>query len=115
MIGSLAAGALVGLGALLIWCGLIPARPFVLVGQQSMTDPTRAPQGCETLWAYTHLPREIKGDAAGELPDLGGGRAHVQVTVPLATLVAAKADHGVEPAVLEGIGALSGGRTPHRL
>jgi phytoene dehydrogenase-like protein len=46
---------------------LVPARPFLLVGQQSMTDPTRAPQGCETLWAYTHLPRVIKGDAAGEL------------------------------------------------
>jgi phytoene dehydrogenase-like protein len=53
--------------------GLIPARPFLIVGQQSMTDPTRAPQGREALWAYTHLPREIKGDAGGELPsDLDG-------------------------------------------
>jgi phytoene dehydrogenase-like protein len=51
--------------------GLIPARPFLIVGQQSMTDPTRAPQGCETMWAYTHLPREIKGDAGGDLaPEL---------------------------------------------
>jgi phytoene dehydrogenase-like protein len=49
--------------------GLVPAKPFLLVGQQSMTDPTRAPHGCETLWAYTHLPREIKGDAAGESVD----------------------------------------------
>ncbi len=55
--------------------GLIPDRPFVLVGQQSMTDPTRAPAGCETLWAYVHLPREIKGDAAGELPDVLDGDA----------------------------------------
>lgn len=47
--------------------GLVPDEPFLLVGQQSMTDPTRAPSGCETLWAYTHLPRTIKGDAAGEL------------------------------------------------
>jgi phytoene dehydrogenase-like protein len=55
--------------------GLIPDQPFVLVGQQSMTDPTRAPAGCETLWAYMHLPREIKGDAAGELPDVLDGAA----------------------------------------
>jgi phytoene dehydrogenase-like protein len=47
--------------------GHIPARPFLLVGQQSMTDPTRMPAGTETLWAYTHLPREIRGDAAGEI------------------------------------------------
>jgi phytoene dehydrogenase-like protein len=51
--------------------GLIPSRPFLIVGQQSMTDPSRAPAGRETLWAYTHLPREIKGDAARELsPEL---------------------------------------------
>ena len=31
-------------------------RPFVLVAQQSLTDPTRAPAGCHTLWAYCHLP-----------------------------------------------------------
>ncbi len=55
--------------------GLIPDRPFVLVGQQSMTDPTRAPAGCETLWAYIHLPREIKGDAAGELDDVSDSAA----------------------------------------
>jgi len=47
--------------------GLIPAQPFLLTGQQSMTDPTRQPAGKETAWAYTHLPREVKGDAGGEL------------------------------------------------
>jgi phytoene dehydrogenase-like protein len=47
--------------------GLAPSRPFMLVGQQSMTDPTRMPHGRETLWAYTHLPREIKGDAACDI------------------------------------------------
>jgi len=46
---------------------LLPARPFVLVGQQSMTDPTRMPAGTETAWAYTHVPRDIRGDAAGEI------------------------------------------------
>ncbi len=31
-------------------------RPFVLVAQQSLIDPTRAPQGHHTLWAYCHVP-----------------------------------------------------------
>ena len=47
--------------------GHIPARPFLLVGQQSMTDPTRQPAGKETAWAYTHVPTVVKGDAGGDL------------------------------------------------
>lgn len=31
-------------------------RPFILVGQQSLADPTRAPAGQQTLWAYCHVP-----------------------------------------------------------
>ena len=31
-------------------------RPFVLVGQQSLYDPTRAPPGKQTGWAYCHVP-----------------------------------------------------------
>jgi phytoene dehydrogenase-like protein len=45
----------------------LPARPFLLFGQQSMTDPTRQPAGAETAWAYTHVPRRIDHDAAGEV------------------------------------------------
>ncbi len=33
-----------------------PDRPFVLVAQQSRFDPTRAPAGRHTLWAYCHVP-----------------------------------------------------------
>ena len=33
-----------------------PDRPFVLVGQQSLFDPTRAPLGMHTLWTYCHVP-----------------------------------------------------------
>jgi phytoene dehydrogenase-like protein len=36
--------------------GRIPARPYVLVAQQSLFDATRAPAGSHTLWAYTHVP-----------------------------------------------------------
>ncbi len=47
--------------------GMLPDRPFLLVGQQSMTDPTRQPEGKETAWAYTHVPLRITGDAGGNL------------------------------------------------
>jgi phytoene dehydrogenase-like protein len=39
-----------------VWSGRAPERPFVLVGQQSLFDPTRAPSGKQTLWAYCHVP-----------------------------------------------------------
>lgn len=35
----------------------MPQRPFLLVGQQSVADPTRAPEGKHTAWAYTHGPQ----------------------------------------------------------
>lgn len=36
--------------------GRHPERPFVLLAQPSMVDPTRAPEGKQTLWAYCHVP-----------------------------------------------------------
>ena len=33
-----------------------PERPYVLVAQHSLFDPTRAPAGKHTLWAYCHVP-----------------------------------------------------------
>src|SRR5215212_5893602 len=36
--------------------GLVPERPFLVFGQYSMGDATRAPAGKETAWAYTHVP-----------------------------------------------------------
>jgi phytoene dehydrogenase-like protein len=45
----------------------LPARPFLLFGQQSMTDQTRQPGGTETAWAYTHVPRRIDRDAENEI------------------------------------------------
>jgi phytoene dehydrogenase-like protein len=38
------------------WRGAHPERPFVLVAQQSLFDPTRAPAGKHTAWAYCHVP-----------------------------------------------------------
>lgn len=47
-----------------IAAGRLPARPFVLLGQQSMTDPTRQPGGAETVWAYSHVPQGVKVDGS---------------------------------------------------
>ncbi|MBW3661091.1 MAG: NAD(P)/FAD-dependent oxidoreductase [Gemmatimonadetes bacterium] len=33
-----------------------PKRPFVLLAQPSLFDPTRAPAGKHVAWAYTHVP-----------------------------------------------------------
>ena len=44
--------------------GRIPARPFVLLAQQSLFDPTRAPAGQQTAWAYCHVPYGCTADLA---------------------------------------------------
>jgi phytoene dehydrogenase-like protein len=36
--------------------GRIAEAPFVLLAQQSLFDPTRAPDGRQTAWAYCHVP-----------------------------------------------------------
>ncbi len=45
----------------------LPADPFLLMGQMTTADPTRSPQGTESLWAYTHVPQEAVADAGGEI------------------------------------------------
>jgi phytoene dehydrogenase-like protein len=39
-----------------VWNGQHPERPYTLIAQQSLFDPTRAPPGKHTLWAYCHVP-----------------------------------------------------------
>jgi phytoene dehydrogenase-like protein len=36
--------------------GRIAERPYVIVAQQSLFDPSRAPAGKHTTWAYCHVP-----------------------------------------------------------
>ena len=36
--------------------GQHPEAPFVLLAQQSLFDPSRAPGGKHTAWAYCHVP-----------------------------------------------------------
>ena len=39
-----------------IWEGKHVDRPYVLLSQPSLFDPTRAPEDQHTLWAYCHVP-----------------------------------------------------------
>lgn len=50
--------------------GLVPEQPFLLVGQMGVSDPTRVPRGHEALWAYTHVPQRVRGDAGAGRPGL---------------------------------------------
>jgi phytoene dehydrogenase-like protein len=38
------------------WSGRPVGKPFVLLAQTSLFDPTRAPAGKQTAWAYCHVP-----------------------------------------------------------
>jgi phytoene dehydrogenase-like protein len=44
-------------------CRRVPRDPFILLGQMCTADPTRAPSGAESVWAYTHVPRGRIWDA----------------------------------------------------
>ncbi len=39
-----------------VHAGRHPEHPFVLVAQPGVVDPTRAPEGRDTLWGYCHVP-----------------------------------------------------------
>lgn len=39
-----------------VWQGEHPERPFVIMAQQTLFDPSRAPQGKHTAWGYCHVP-----------------------------------------------------------
>jgi phytoene dehydrogenase-like protein len=46
-----------------------PDRPFVLLAQPSLFDPSRAPTGKHTAWAYCHVPNGSRVDMLGRLED----------------------------------------------
>lgn len=46
--------------------GSVPESPFALLGQMSTVDPTRSPEGTETMWLYTHAPRGVVDDDTAE-------------------------------------------------
>ena len=46
-----------------VGAGLVPDKPFMLAGQMTTSDPSRSPEGTESMWAYTHVPQATQGDA----------------------------------------------------
>ena len=44
------------------WEGKVPEKPFVLLAQPTLFDPTRAPPGKHTAWAYCHVPHGATTD-----------------------------------------------------
>lgn len=46
-----------------VHAGRLPARPFVLVGQQYLADPVRSAGDIHPLWTYAHVPNGYTGDA----------------------------------------------------
>jgi phytoene dehydrogenase-like protein len=43
------------------WQNLVSPKPFVLVAQPSLFDPSRAPAGQHTAWGYCHVPNGYSG------------------------------------------------------
>jgi phytoene dehydrogenase-like protein len=46
-----------------VTAGRMPQRPFVLLGQQYVADPTRSRDGLNPVYAYAHVPHGHAGDA----------------------------------------------------
>jgi phytoene dehydrogenase-like protein len=47
-----------------VWRGEYPDRPFVILAQPSLFDPSRAPAGKHTVWAYCHVPNGSTQDCS---------------------------------------------------
>lgn len=46
-----------------VHAGRMPDRPFILVGQQYLADPTRSAGNVHPVWTYAHVPHGYDGDA----------------------------------------------------
>jgi phytoene dehydrogenase-like protein len=49
--------------------GRVPQRPFVLLVQPTLFDPSRAPAGKHVGWAYCHVPNGCDVDMTGPIDD----------------------------------------------
>jgi len=47
--------------------GRHPERPFCLIAQPGVVDPSRAPEGKQTLWGYCHVPSGSTMDMADRI------------------------------------------------
>ncbi|CAN5818231.1 hypothetical protein BH23GEM5_BH23GEM5_28820 [soil metagenome] len=49
--------------------GQVPEKPFVLLVQPTLFDPSRAPEGKHSAWAYCHVPFGCEVDMTGAIED----------------------------------------------
>jgi phytoene dehydrogenase-like protein len=54
----------------LVHRGAVDPAPFVILAQPSLFDPSRAPPGRHTLWAYCHVPHGSDGDHSAAIEAL---------------------------------------------
>lgn len=47
--------------------GRMPQRPFALVGQQYLADPSRSAGSINPIWSYAHVPFGYTGDATNAI------------------------------------------------
>jgi phytoene dehydrogenase-like protein len=48
--------------------GLLPDEPVIVVGQPTVVDPSRAPEGKHVIWLQVRMaPGTIRGDSAGQI------------------------------------------------
>jgi phytoene dehydrogenase-like protein len=50
-----------------VWAGSLPEKPYLIVTQPARFDPTRAPPGQSTAWAYCHVPNGSTADMTGPI------------------------------------------------
>ena len=91
--------------------GLLPDTPVLVVGQPSVLDPTRAPEGKQALWIQVRVvPAEIQGDAAGQINATDWDAVKPAMTERVLDLIEAQApglraqiigQHAVSPLDLE--------------
>ncbi len=53
-----------------VWAGQDPARPFTLVCQPTVFDPSRSDDGRHSLWVYAHVPHGSTTDHLGAVETL---------------------------------------------
>ncbi|MDV3220278.1 NAD(P)/FAD-dependent oxidoreductase [Intrasporangium sp.] len=51
-----------GLAGSEIAAGRVSERGLVIIGQMAATDPSRAPEGSESAWAYLHVPQRVAAE-----------------------------------------------------
>jgi phytoene dehydrogenase-like protein len=56
----------IGVSERVPWSGRVAERPFGLLAQPTLFDPSRAPDGKHTAWGFCHVPNAWQGSAEEE-------------------------------------------------